>query len=335
MLFLDNVENVYDNERQPFRSTMNSLLRINTNIKWIMTSRLPLENIGGDLRHYQLGPMSPKDAEKLLEMSCKPKSLPKVYKMAVLEKCGNVPLAIKTVAVALVNDLSANNDIKLSVSELEHRVRLLLHGTFECIDYAFNKLSTSLQHSLKMLSVVGTIPIDIECIETILNLSPEPLNRLMSELVLRQFVQPEAPAIGDLLFDRKCVRYSLHPLIVQFFYKWLHENTFKPELMMNANIRFCMYIQCKINKLIGQCDKNYSQSVTAVQENSEMLKKFLEIVPLLDVKESKHNEEEGAREVLGLVAEWVKMSPNDRSTFYEKFSKSFLAVNDYSSYCFW
>ncbi|XP_052247556.1 uncharacterized protein LOC127855786 isoform X3 [Dreissena polymorpha] len=335
MLFLDNVENVYDNERQPFQSTMSSLLRNNNKIKWIMTSRLPLENIEGDLRHYQLGPMPPKDAEKLLEMSCKPKSLPEVYKMAVLDKCGNVPLAIKTVAVALVNDLSTDNDIKLSVSELEHRVRLLLHGTFECIGYAFNKLSTSLQHSLRMLSVVGTIPIDLECIETILNLSPEPLNRLMSELVLRQFLQPEAPAVGDLLFDRKCVRYSLHPLIVQFFNKWLHKNTFKPELMMNANKRFCMYIQCKIKKLIGQFDKNYTQSVTAVQENSELFHKFLEIVPLLDIKDSKHYEEEGAREALGQVADCVKMSPNDRSRFYEKFSKSFLAVNDYSSYCYW
>lgn len=51
--------------------TIHSLC-LQNNIKWVMTSRLPLENVEGNLCHYQLGPMSPKDAQKLLEMSCKP-----------------------------------------------------------------------------------------------------------------------------------------------------------------------------------------------------------------------------------------------------------------------
>ncbi|XP_052241587.1 uncharacterized protein LOC127851749 isoform X2 [Dreissena polymorpha] len=71
LLFLDNVENVYEREKE-FPATINSLLRIHKNVKWIMTSRLPFESSEEDLCHYNLGPLSSMDAQTLLRLYCRP-----------------------------------------------------------------------------------------------------------------------------------------------------------------------------------------------------------------------------------------------------------------------
>lgn len=322
-ILLDNIEEVYQSSKEEVLVILHNVLDAleRTPVKWIVTSRLPLET-ELDITALELQPLQRDHAEKLLKQSCRQDTLSEKRHQMLLDIAGGIPLALRVLASAFTFYESLKNITDDQIwACLNQELQSSTHVQ-NCIQFSYRLLTEKEQNQLRMLAVVDTSHFDVEIVKTVIGLEECEALLLMKNLTKLHLVQDiSRKQFEGISKMPNSLLYCIHPSIINFL-----SNQEFTESIAQAQNKLCQYIIQKLGPYIANCDENYMTALKQVSKSRSLLKVMFNILQArqLDIEDFF---EQDTNRYLRRIQEMLQMTPSEKEKLYTNVIENMRAKN--------
>jgi len=250
----------------------------------------------------------------------------------LLEKCANIPLAIRLVS----NTLKCYDAESLSRELIEQAVFPCVNkGMTGCMEYAFCRLPEKVQKQVVQLSFFESAIFSVDMVAKVLDIDvvgEDGAIMLMMLLSSRQIAQRETEQASDDSFNRTefAFCYSFHPFIAKYLRDKVPDQL---KLVKDAQERFCRFVLDKL-RLINESYYTDNLLVSKIFiTNTSVLKLFLHIIEIAEVSNLGLTSIE--LKILGNVSEYSLLGFSSRIQHFAKMVDQYEKRGLHSQACFW